>query len=183
LDPEGQNEPEEVEPEDVAELQRRDSVGSARGGISILGNQMEPASPMNATKKRTLFSQTQNSLLDLSLASPAFFAHRPSKHRFSSSTENTEDQLDVSPLKQDSSSQLDSDTKNPMLPTTSGHVIRNRDRISESSDSEVEFRLPSKLSRRDQLVNLMFVRHGKTILVSYFSSSLKFYLRLLSFTG
>jgi len=153
LDPEDREEPEEVEPEAVAELQRRDSVGSARGGISILNSQIEPSSPMNATKKRTLFSQTQNSLLDVSVASPAFAVRRPSKHRFLPLPENSEDQLDLSPLKTESSTQRESDS---VPPSPSVDVMRNRvrGRISESSDSEGEFRLPSKQSRRDQPVSI-----------------------------
>ena len=171
MDPEDREEQEVVEPEAVAELQRRDSVGSAIGGISILGSQIEPASPMNATKKRTLFSQTQNSLLDVSVASPAFVVRRPSKHRFFSSTENTEEQLDFSPLTQDSSTQRASGSNNPTAPPSpSGDVMGKRvlDRISESSDSEVEFRLPSKLSRRDQLVNLIFVSPNQCFLNANF---------------
>ena len=141
MDPEDQEDAEGDEEEVVMEQQRRESVGPE--GISILGTQMEQTQPHNATRKRTLFSQTQNTLLDVSMASPALGLRRRSKTRLVSSTQKTDEQLDFFPSSQNASTQQNN--------VPSGDVIDTRalGRISESSDSEIDFQLPPKMSRQN----------------------------------
>lgn len=151
MDPEDQEDAEGDEDEVVMEQQRRESVGPE--GISILGTQMEQTQPHNVTRKRTLFSQTQNTLLDVSMASPALGLRRRSKNRLVTSTQRSDEQLDFFPSSQNSSTQHNN------VPSGDVTDARTLGRISESSDSEIDFELPTKIIRRngDPLVYCFFI--------------------------
>ena len=134
-----------VEAEEVAaaaaEERRRDSIGSIaasdRLSIGNLASISDQTTLGAGNKKRTLFSQTQNTLLDISMHGTPGVAKK--NNRFLRASE----QFVFSPPTA-STQQPNDATANVVGPSSRGAC-----RLSESSDSEVEFKRPNKIIRKD----------------------------------
>ena len=129
-----------VERVELVEEGRRDSIVSLGSDRLSIGN-LAPFSDqttLGGNKKRTLFSQAQNTLLDISMhGSPATTARNTRFLR-------TSELFVFSPPV--ASTQQPNDASANVVPSSSRG---GAGRLSESSDSEVEFKRPNKISRTD----------------------------------
>ena len=142
---ENQQEP-EIGDDGNVEVNRRESIVVGAENVSITNLPADQTSLANLTRKRTLFSHVQNTMLDTSIASPAGFNR---KNRFFSSTHR---EVEPDFLPGSFSTQASSTILTDISQGTSSDATRKRNPPSsshetDSSDSEVTFRRPEKISR------------------------------------
>ena len=140
-------------------VDRRESIVIGTESISITNLPADQTSLANLTRKRTLFSHVQNTMLDNSIVSPAGFSR---KNRLFSSTQR-EGESDFLPgsfstqasstILPDASQGTSSDATRKRNPPSSSHEI-------DSSDSEIEFRRPpEKICRTNLPAVVIFISH------------------------